>query len=82
MLSSFQGKYAEAEPLYERSQSIRVKVLGPDHPSVAPVLHSWANLLENQVRLGWFKKVFRDLGDFFITLCALKCCQMLLCALS
>ncbi|CAN0489574.1 unnamed protein product [Laminaria digitata] len=30
-----QGKYAEAEPLYERSQAIRENVLGPEHPEVA-----------------------------------------------
>ncbi|CAN0282323.1 unnamed protein product, partial [Scytosiphon promiscuus] len=29
-----QGKYAEAEPLYERSQATREKVLGPEHPDV------------------------------------------------
>lgn len=45
-----QGKYAEAEPLYERSQAIREKVLGPDHLDVATTLHNRAELLESQVR--------------------------------
>ena len=46
----FQGKYDEAEPLYERSQAIREKVLGPEHPDVATSLHDRAGLLKAQVR--------------------------------
>ena len=46
----FQGKYAEAEPLYERCQAIVEKVLGPDHPSLATTLSNRAGLLEIQVR--------------------------------
>ncbi len=45
-----QGKYAEAEPLYERSQAIREKVLGPEHPDVAQSLNNRAGLLRSQVR--------------------------------
>ncbi|CAB1107477.1 unnamed protein product [Ectocarpus sp. CCAP 1310/34] len=41
-----QGNYAEAKPLYERSQAIRKKVLGPDHPDVATVLNNRAGLLK------------------------------------
>ncbi|CBJ32114.1 conserved unknown protein [Ectocarpus siliculosus] len=33
-----QGKYEEAEPLYDRSQATPEKVLGPEHPDVATVL--------------------------------------------
>ncbi|CAM9971540.1 unnamed protein product [Ectocarpus sp. 8 AP-2014] len=44
------GKYAEAEPLYERSQAIQEKVLGPEHPDVATSLNNRASLLESQVR--------------------------------
>ncbi|CAN0390435.1 unnamed protein product, partial [Laminaria digitata] len=33
--ATFQGKYEEAGPLYERSLAIREKALGPDHPDVA-----------------------------------------------
>ncbi|CAN0570478.1 unnamed protein product [Ectocarpus sp. 12 AP-2014] len=40
----FQGKYKEAEPLYERSQEIREKVLGPEHPDVAQSLDNRARL--------------------------------------
>lgn len=45
-----QGNYAEAERLYKRSQAIREKVLGPDHPDVASVLNNRAELLQCQVR--------------------------------
>lgn len=37
-----QGKYAEAEPLYERSHAILSKTLGPGHPHVAATLNNWA----------------------------------------
>ncbi|CAM9762259.1 unnamed protein product [Ectocarpus sp. 8 AP-2014] len=49
-LFNIQGKYAEAEPLYERSQAIQEKVLGPEHPDVATSLNNRAWLLESQVR--------------------------------
>lgn len=48
-LLGMQGKYAEAEPLYERSQAIREKMLGPEHPDVAQSLHNRAELLKKQV---------------------------------
>lgn len=51
MFSPFQGKYAEAEPLYERSQAIREKKLGPEHPSMAGLLNNRAALLKAQVRM-------------------------------
>lgn len=47
---TFQGKYDEAGPLYERSLAIREKALGPNHPAVAKALNNWAVLLERQVR--------------------------------
>ena len=45
-----QGKYADAEPLYERCQAIEEKVLGPEHPSLAITLNNRAGLLQAQVR--------------------------------
>ncbi|CAN0512516.1 unnamed protein product, partial [Laminaria digitata] len=39
-LLALQGKYAEANPLYERSQAIREKILGPEHPEVAQSLNN------------------------------------------
>ncbi|CAN0571146.1 unnamed protein product, partial [Ectocarpus sp. 12 AP-2014] len=47
-----QGKHAEAEPLYERSQAIREEALGPKHPDVAEVLNNRATLLKSQGKYG------------------------------
>lgn len=49
MSSPLQGKYAEAEPLYERAQTVREKALGPEHPDLANLLNSRAALLAMQV---------------------------------
>lgn len=46
----FQGKYAEAEPLYRRSLAINERVYGPDHQEVATDLNNWAVVLKSQVR--------------------------------
>lgn len=48
-LVALKGKNAQAEALYERSQAIREKLLGPEHPGVAESLHARAGLLVNQV---------------------------------
>ncbi len=45
-----QGRYAEAEPLYKRSQAIWEKTLGPDHPHVATNLMNYAALLRKTGR--------------------------------
>ena len=45
-----QGKYAEAEPLYQRSLGIREKALGPEHPDVAVSLENFAGLLREMER--------------------------------
>ncbi len=45
-----QGKYAEAEPLYQRSLAIMEKALGPDHPDVATSLENYAALLRQTAR--------------------------------
>jgi tetratricopeptide (TPR) repeat protein len=39
-----QGRYARAEPLYQRALAIREKALGPDHPDVATSLSNLAQL--------------------------------------
>ncbi|CAN0367181.1 unnamed protein product [Ectocarpus sp. 6 AP-2014] len=49
-LFKIQGKYAEAETLYERSRAIQEKVLGPEHPDVATSLNNRALLLQSQGR--------------------------------
>ena len=45
-----QGKYAEAEPLYQRSLTIVEKALGPEHPLVALSLQNYAALLRETNR--------------------------------
>ncbi len=45
-----QGRYEEAEPLYQRSLEIYEKALGGDHPSFAKTLNYLANLYRDQGR--------------------------------
>ena len=45
-----QGRYDEAEPLYERALEIKEEVLGPDHPDTAQSLNNLAALHESQGR--------------------------------
>lgn len=45
-----QGKYAEADRLYEKCLEIREKVLGPEHPRFAATRNYRAGLMQNQVR--------------------------------
>lgn len=73
LLATFQGKYEEAEPLFERSLAIREKALGPDHPDVAESLNNWAGLLEIQVTVGEFIIFF--LGKFlWRSVCCVALC--------
>ena len=45
-----QGKYTEAEPLYQRSLAILEKVRGSDDPDVATALSNYAALLSATAR--------------------------------
>ncbi len=45
-----QGRYAEAEPHYQRALAILEKVLGPEHPDVATSLENYAALLRETER--------------------------------
>ncbi len=47
-LHSDQGKYAEAEPLYQRALDIWEQQLGPEHPLVAYALNGLAILYKEQ----------------------------------
>jgi len=49
-LYRYQGRYAEAEPLYKRSLAIGEEVLGSDHPGIAAPLNNLAALYETQGR--------------------------------
>jgi tetratricopeptide (TPR) repeat protein len=44
------SRYAEAQPLLERSLAIRERALGPDHPDVARSLHDLAAIYREQAR--------------------------------
>ena len=46
-----QGRYEEAEPLYERALAISETALGPEHPDVATSLNNLAALHRAQGRL-------------------------------
>ncbi len=50
LLYDHQGRYADAEPLYQRSLAIREKALGRDHPAVAMALNNLAGLYRGQGR--------------------------------
>ena len=43
-----EGKYEEAEPLFQRALTIREKVLGPEHPHTAQSLNNLAILYYKQ----------------------------------
>lgn len=45
-----QGKYGEAEPLYESAHVYWAKVLGSDHPDVALAMNNRAVVVDDQVR--------------------------------
>lgn len=64
---AFQGKCAEAEPLFERSQAIRAKLFGPEHPSVADDLDNIAALLDAQVgsERSYCRRVLGFVGEQF-----------------
>ncbi|MGH7599722.1 MAG: tetratricopeptide repeat protein, partial [bacterium] len=47
-LYRIQSKYAEAEPLFQRSLEMREKILGPNHPDVAQNLNNLAVLYMSQ----------------------------------
>lgn len=55
-----QGKYNEANPLSMRAVDIVERALGPDHPDLAGILFSRANLMKDQV----WESVPEDLTRF------------------
>lgn len=66
---TFQGNYVKAELLYERSQTIREKVLGLDHPDVAQSLNNRAALLQSQVT-AVVKCQEASQGPYFMSKCS------------
>lgn len=78
-----QGKYAEAESLFERSQALREKVFGLEHPDVAQSLYHRAGVLENQVslekiprRLVLYKRVPESFSLLVNRSFAMSCCSI------
>jgi Tfp pilus assembly protein PilF len=58
-----QGRYADAEPLLQRSLAIREKALGRDHPDVATSLNNLAELYRKQGRYADAEPLYkRDLA--------------------
>ena len=55
-----QGRYAEAEPLFQRALTIREQALGPDHPDVAWSLNSLAELYRAQGRYAEAEPLFQQ----------------------
>ena len=45
-----QGKYEEAEPLYQRALAIDEKALGPEYPDTASIRENYADLLRKTER--------------------------------
>ena len=58
-LCELQGKYAEAELLYQRTLAIREKVLGPDRPEVAESLNNLALLYKEQGRYAEAERLYQ-----------------------
>lgn len=50
LLYKVQGRYAQAEPLYQRAVAIQEAALGPGHPDLAVALKNLAELYEYQTR--------------------------------
>jgi tetratricopeptide (TPR) repeat protein len=53
------GRYADAEPFYQRALAIRERVLGPDHPDVALSLNNLAVLYDAQGRYAEAEPLYR-----------------------
>ena len=54
-----QARYADAEPLYQRSRSLFEEQLGPDHPSLAACLNNLGELYRAQGRYAEAEPLYR-----------------------
>ena len=48
LLYTSQGKFVQAEPLFQRALAIREQQLGPEHPYTASSLHDLAFLYQDR----------------------------------
>ena len=55
-----QGRYGEAEPLYQDALAMRKRLLGDEHPDVASSLNNLASLYNKQGRYGEAEPLFQD----------------------
>ncbi len=65
LLYEVQGRYAEAEPFYERALAIREKALGEEHPHVAQTLNNLALLYATQGRYAEAEPLFERALEIF-----------------
>ena len=47
-----QGRYAEAQPLFERALAIRERAVGPDHPDTATSMNNLAAFYQRRAARG------------------------------
>ena len=60
LLYQSQGRYAEAESLYQEALALRKKLLGEDHPDVATTLNNLALLYESQGRYAEAEPLYQE----------------------
>jgi len=62
LLYASQGRYAEAEPLYQRSLAIAEKVVEPEHPSMGQCLNNLAELYRAQGKYAEAEPLYQRAG--------------------
>ena len=60
-----QGKYKEAEPLYQQALALRQKLLGDDHPDVAQSLNNLAGLYDSQGKYNEAEPLYQQALNIF-----------------
>jgi tetratricopeptide (TPR) repeat protein len=58
-LHQAQGRYREAEPLYQKALRLHEKVLGSEHPTTLTILGNLAGLYKDQRRYGEAEPLYR-----------------------
>ena len=59
------GRYAEAEPMLQRTRVMCEQVLGPDHPDVATNLNNLASLYRGQGKYAEAESYARDALEMY-----------------
>ena len=59
LVYSREGKYAEAEPLFQKVMAIKEKALGSDNPEVALTMGNLADLYQNQGKFSAAEVLYR-----------------------